>query len=77
MKTELISAIVVAAAAVLGSIGSVLILAVRVGRLIGTVESHIVVSDHDRQRLWQEIGSLRQSQERHTEIFHGGARHVS
>lgn len=60
----------VGAVAVLGVIGSILALAFRVGRLVGTVENANKTSDGDRQRLWQELGRTNGRMERHLEIFH-------
>lgn len=75
MNSAVWSAIAVAACAVLGTIGAVLALAFRVGRLVGTVEAANRSAIDDRQRLWQELGRANGRIERHLEISHGGAPH--
>ena len=67
MNGEEIADGVIAAMAVLGSIGSVLLLAVRVGRLSGSFEARINAGEDDRRALWSAIGVLTGRYDRHLE----------
>lgn len=67
MTVEVISGLVVAAVAVLGSIGSVLLLSFRVGSLTGKMEARISHGDADREQIWKAIGALTDRYNRHTE----------
>ena len=68
-----IAAVAVGAVAVLGSIGSILLLAFRTGRLVGAVERESKSSADNTARIFGELGRLAQSAERHIEVFHGGS----
>lgn len=72
MNAGVITSLIIAGVAVAGAIGSILLLAVRVGTLIGRVDGHIRISDDDRAKLWRELGRSNGRLDRHTEIYHGG-----
>jgi hypothetical protein len=65
-----LAAIVTAAVAVCGSIGSVLLLAVHVGKLTGDHEARIKSGEDDRRAIWQGVGVLTGRFDRHIET-HG------
>lgn len=69
MNGETIGTLSIAAVAVLGSIGSVLMLAYRVGKLSGEIGARMVGSETDRARLWQAIGALTDKLDRHIERY--------
>lgn len=62
-----IGTLVLAATTMLGSIGAVLLLAFRVGRLTGVTEARINNGDSDRSRIWQAIGEVVAKLDRHIE----------
>lgn len=56
-----------AAVAIVGCIGSVLLLAYRIGRLTGTTEARIRSGETDRANIWRAIGALTGKMDRHIE----------
>lgn len=72
MSVTIVATLAIAAVAVLGCIGSVLLLAFRVGRLIGSTEQRLTNGESDRIRLWDELGKLLAWRDRHVEITHRG-----
>jgi hypothetical protein len=68
VKTEVILAFVVATIAVLGAIGSVLLLSVKIGGLIGTYTAFMGESKEDRLEL--HAGALRQADRLSMHIEH-------
>jgi hypothetical protein len=69
MATEL-ATLAIAGVAVLGCIGSVLLLAFRVGKLTGVTEARIQQGESDRARIWESIGALVAKVDRHIETVH-------
>lgn len=67
---EALALALTAAVAVAGSIGSVLLLAVRVGRLMGSTGARITASETDRGKLWAALGVLTHRLDRHIEQPH-------
>lgn len=67
MSAEVISGLIVAAIAVLGSIGSVLLLAFKVGALTGKMDARISHGDADREQIWKAIGAITDRYNRHVE----------
>lgn len=65
-----IGTLVIAGLTVMTVIGSILLLAYRVGRLTGTVEARMTYGDGDRIKIWQEIGALTAKFDRHIETRH-------
>jgi hypothetical protein len=65
-----IAVLITAGAAILGSIGSVLLLAYRVGRLTGSTEARITHGETDRSNLWRALGELMAKVDRHIETPH-------
>lgn len=74
MRTQELATLAVAGVAVLGCIGSVLLLAFRVGKLTGELTARMTVGDNDRVRIWQSIGALTGKIDRHIERHVRGAR---
>lgn len=70
MNASEITAIVLAAVAVITCIGSILLLAFRVGRLTGTIESRMSQGETERTRIWEAIGALVAKVDRHIETPH-------
>jgi hypothetical protein len=62
-----IGTLVMAAAAVCASIGSVLLLSWRVGQLTGSSTARIKQGEDDRAAIWQAFGVLSGRFDRHTE----------
>jgi len=71
VTTTDIALVVSAGVAVLCSIGSVLLLAYRIGRLTGSTEARIAHGENDRVRIWQAIGQVVAKVDRHIETPHG------
>lgn len=67
MSPDLIAALVTAGVAVLGSIGSVLLLAFRVGNLTGKMDARMSSGEVDRTQIWKAISALTDRFNRHTE----------
>lgn len=67
-----IGTLALAGIAIMTSVGSVLLLAFRVGKLTGTIEARMANADSDRSRIWQAIGELVAKFDRHIE---GHGRH--
>ena len=67
MTVDTIAAIILAAVAVLGSIGSVLLLSFRVGSLTGKMDARITHGETDRDAIWKAIGAVTDRFNRHTE----------
>jgi hypothetical protein len=59
-----------AVVSVLVCVGSVLLLAYRIGRLTGTVETRMSFGETDRANIWTAIGALGGKVDRHIEISH-------
>lgn len=74
MTAQVLSALILAAIAVLGAIGSVLMLSFRVGTLVGKVSAWQERSVADAARIWAEFAALDAKHDKHIEIFHGGYR---
>jgi hypothetical protein len=53
--------------AIFGTMGSVLLLAFRVGRLTGTMEARMSTSESDRVNIWKQLGALASKVDRHIE----------
>lgn len=70
MNPAITGAFIVAGASVLGSIGAVLLLAFRVGRLTGQYEARLQFGDADRVNIWKQIGALGSKVDRHIESRH-------
>jgi hypothetical protein len=47
--------------------GSVLLLAYRVGRLTGAMEARMNTSEADRVNIWKQLGALASKMDRHIE----------
>lgn len=65
MNTTELASLVIASLAVAGAIGSVLMLAYRVGRLTGATEARMSQGDTDRTNLWRALGELTERFNRH------------
>lgn len=74
MTPETIAGLIVAAVAVLGSIGSVLLLAFRVGTLNGKMDARMQGSEMDRANIWKAVGALTDRLNRHIEQHQRGKR---
>lgn len=72
MSTEVISGLIVAAVAVLGSIGSVLLLSFRVGSLTGKMDTRMAHGEADREQIWKAIGAITDRYNRHVETHSKG-----
>lgn len=62
-----VGTLILAGIAIVGCIGSVLLLAYRVGRLTGTTEARISFAENDRTHLWQKLGGIASKLDRHVE----------
>lgn len=67
MTATTIGTLALAAVAILGCIGSVLMLAYRVGRLTGGVEARMLTGEQDRTKLWEQFGAIMAKLDRHIE----------
>lgn len=67
MRTTELATLALAGVAILGSLGSVLLLAFRVGKLTGELTARMTVGENDRVRIWQQLGALAAKYERHIE----------
>lgn len=65
------SALILAGVAVMGAIGSTLMLSIRIGTLIGKIGAHMEMVTTALAQIWSEIGTINARQDRHVEIFHG------
>jgi hypothetical protein len=65
-----IGSLAVALTAVLGAVGSVLLLAYRVGKLTGSAEARLQAGVGDRRALWEAVGVLTGRFDRHIEQPH-------
>lgn len=70
MNATTAATLAIAVTAVLGSIGSVLLLALRVGKLIGATEQRLANGEGDRAKLWEAIRDLMSWRNRHMEQRH-------
>lgn len=67
MSAEVIGTLIMASVAVLGSIGSVLLLAFRVGALTGRMDARISNGEADREQIWKAVGAMTDRFNRHVE----------
>ncbi len=67
MSAEAISSLILAAVAVLGSIGSVLLLAFRVGAISGKIDARMTSCEQDRSNMWKAIDVVTGRFNRHME----------
>lgn len=72
MKAQELATLAIAGVAVLGCVGSVLLLAFRVGKLTGELTARMTLGENDRVRIWQSLGALVEKFDRHIE---GHGRH--
>lgn len=70
MSTQTIISLIVAGLAILGAIGSVLLLAFRVGTVSGTITSFMAASERDREGLRADLTRLTDRFSMHVE-HHG------
>lgn len=71
MNATELSTLAVAGVTVLGCVGSILLLAYRIGRLTGSTEARITHGESDRVRIWEHMGAILSKLERHIETPHG------
>lgn len=74
MSAEVIGTLILASVAVLGSIGSVLLLAFRVGALTGRMDARMSNGEADREQIWKAIGAITDRFNRHTETHNRAKR---
>ena len=74
MNIATIVSLVIAVTSVLGTIGSVLLLAYRVGRLTGATDARITHGEKDRASLWHQVTGLAARFDRHIEHHPGAGR---
>jgi hypothetical protein len=74
VTTDTIVAWIGAATAAITIILSVLLLAYRVGRLTGTMETRMSQSEADRTRIWERLGAIADKLDRHVETPHRSIR---
>ena len=67
MSLEAVSSLILAAVAVLGSIGSVLLLAFRVGTMSGKIDARLEISQDDRTNIWKALDVLSGRFNKHVE----------
>jgi hypothetical protein len=73
VRAQETATLAIAGVAVLGCIGSVLLLAFRVGRLTGEITARQKAGEDDRIRLWQALGAL--TDRINTHVERRGIRH--
>lgn len=67
MNVAVVSGAVIAALSILGSIGSTLLLAYRVGKLTGDTEARVKAGEDDRANIWRALGILTGRYDKHIE----------
>lgn len=67
MTAQVYASLALAGVAVIGAIGSVFLLAFRVGKLTGSVEARMSHGETDRVNIWRAIGALTAKMDRHIE----------
>lgn len=74
MTPAVVAELITAGVAVIGSIGSVLLLAYNVGRLTGNSDARLKTGEDDRGQLWKSLGILTGRFDRHIEQPHAARR---
>lgn len=70
MTVQAWAPLAIASVAILGCIGSVLLLAFRIGKLTGNVEARMSQGETDRVNIWTQLGALGAKLDRHIETRH-------
>lgn len=72
MTPDVVASLAIAIVTVVSAIGAVLLLAIRVGRLLGSTEQRLANGEADRTKLWEAIGAIISWRDRHVEQTHRG-----